>query len=160
MINIYLVSQPISHIKVLLREISSFGLQLLTGKGRPVWPVCLTDLTGLAWQLSFYSSPTGNTVKLSLFTLHRHPFTVPFSPPRTRCPIGDFKVQPRKKVFLWGIWCTSPAWPLSQGGPSFSSPNLDSKGTLWIVFHRSIYLGHRFENPLEEQLLLHPRAYP
>jgi len=51
MINIYLVSWPIFHHKVLLREISAFGLKLLAAWGRPVGP---TGLTGLARQLPVY----------------------------------------------------------------------------------------------------------
>ena len=101
-----------------------FFLALLV---RPVWPVRRTGLTGLAWQLSILPSSRVKQWNIFIFT---PPPTLPPSPSpcflfsrAQRAPIGDLEFQPRKKSFLLGIWCTSPTWPLSQGGPSFSSQN-------------------------------------
>ena len=114
-----------------------------------------TSLTGQAWQLLFLTL-TGHTAKiLSYLPLHRHPFVL-HSPTRAQgITIGDLEVQPRKRRSLCRIWVP---WPTSQAGPSISPSKSRSKGTLWLVTHRSTFLGHRFKIPLVEHLLLHPRT--
>ena len=105
-LHIYLVSQPISHLKIILRE-TSFGLQILAAKGIPVWPVCPTGLTGLAWQLPFLPLHGLNSETFSLLPLHRHlfpPSTVPLLLTRPRRPpLAIWNYNQGRRVSSWGF---------------------------------------------------------
>ena len=90
------------------------------------------------------------------FTLHRHffiPFTTLIKLEAKNTPIGDSTLQPRQRQFLCGIWISSPPWPFSQASSLSSASKSNSKGSLWLVLHRSTYLGHWFKFPLVEHLL-------
>ena len=132
---------------ILLRE-SFFGDQFTAARGRPVMP----------GSYPFYPPHGENSKDSPHSSIHRCPFILLSSSRAQSIPIGDFKFHSRKRRSLCGICILSPAWPTSQAGPSISSSKSHSKGTLWLVSHRSTFLGHRFKIALVEHPLLHPRT--
>ena len=119
--------------KILLGE-TSLDHQSLAARGRPVWPVCPTGLTGHVWQLLFYPLHGPHSKNLIPFTTPPTPLCSPLCLTCTRHPVGDLEFQSRKRRSLCGIWTSSPAWPCSQAGPSSSSSKSCSKGTYGLFY--------------------------
>ena len=105
-----------------------------------------------------------NSETFSLLSLHRHlfpPSTVPLLLMRPRRPpLAIWSSNQGRRVSSWGFGAHHRPDRSPKAVLHFPLKTFGSKGTQWLVFHRSIYLSHRFGIPLVEQLLQHPRACP